>query len=59
MLNSSKSPWTTTKSTLLRPHRLFYDDAEYLEAKELFINEDGIPYGAVMYGLFLNHLIVI
>ena len=30
------------------------DDADYLEAKELFINEDGIPYGAVMYGLFLN-----
>ena len=30
------------------------DDAHYLEAKALFINEDGIPYGAVMYGLFLN-----
>ena len=30
------------------------DDEEYLEAKALFINEDGIPYGAVMYGLFLN-----
>merc|ERR1719356_2317891 len=30
------------------------DDEDYLEAKELFINEDGIPYGAVMYGLFLN-----
>ena len=30
------------------------DDAQYLEAKSLFINEDGIPYGAVMYGLFLN-----
>ena len=29
-------------------------DPEYIEAKELFINEDGIPYGAVMYGLFLN-----
>ena len=30
------------------------DDDDFLEAKELFINEDGIPYGAVMYGLFLN-----
>ena len=30
------------------------DDARYQKAKSLFINEDGIPYGAVMYGLFLN-----
>ena len=30
------------------------DDPLFVEAKELFINEDGIPYGAVMYGLFLN-----
>ena len=30
------------------------DDEDYQKAKELFINEDGIPYGAVMYGLFLN-----
>jgi hypothetical protein len=30
------------------------DDADYVEAKELFINEDGLPYGAVVYGLFLN-----
>ena len=30
------------------------DDAVYAEAKSLFINEDGLPYGAVMYGLFLN-----
>jgi len=30
------------------------DDADYIKAKELFINEDGLPYGAVMYGLFLN-----
>ena len=30
------------------------DDADYVEAKEVFINEDGLPYGAVMYGLFLN-----
>ena len=30
------------------------DDADYLMARDLFINEDGIPYGAVMYGLFLN-----
>ena len=30
------------------------DDEDYIAAKELFINEDGIPYGAVMYGLFLN-----
>ena len=30
------------------------DDEDYQTAKELFINEDGIPYGAVMYGLFLN-----
>ena len=30
------------------------DDPDYYEAKQLFINEDGIPYGAVMYGLFLN-----
>merc|ERR550525_1167333 len=33
-----------------------YDDSDeqWIAAKELFINEDGIPYGAVMYGLFLN-----
>ena len=30
------------------------DDPQYEVAKELFINDDGIPYGAVMYGLFLN-----
>ena len=30
------------------------DDEDYQRARELFINEDGIPYGAVMYGLFLN-----
>jgi len=30
------------------------DDPLYLEAAALFINDDGIPYGAVMYGLFLN-----
>merc|ERR550525_106468 len=29
-------------------------DPQYRKAKDLFINEDGIPYGAVMYGLFLN-----
>ena len=30
------------------------DDAEFIAAKELFIDEGGLPYGAVMYGLFLN-----
>merc|ERR1719495_3113018 len=30
------------------------DDARFVAAKSLFINEGGIPYGAVMYGLFLN-----
>merc|ERR1719361_1728224 len=30
------------------------DDPQYRIAKDLFINEDGIPYGAVMYGMFLN-----
>jgi len=30
------------------------DDEDWLAAKDLFINEDGLPYGAVMYGLFLN-----
>merc|ERR1719361_302446 len=30
------------------------DDDEWQAAKHLFVNEDGIPYGAVMYGLFLN-----
>merc|ERR1719242_2296283 len=30
------------------------NDEQWIAAKELFINEDGIPYGAVMYGLFLN-----
>merc|ERR1719361_3414005 len=30
------------------------DDADYQNAKQLFINEDGVSYGAVMYGLFLN-----
>lgn len=30
------------------------DDPQYKVAKELFINDDGIPYGAVMYGMFLN-----
>ena len=30
------------------------DDEDYLEAKNLFISDDGLPYGAVMYGLFLN-----
>merc|ERR1719295_1136598 len=29
-------------------------DPQYRIAKDLFINEDGIPYGAVMYGMFLN-----
>jgi len=29
-------------------------DERYQEAKALFINDDGLPYGAVMYGLFLN-----
>jgi len=30
------------------------DDEDYQTARALFINDDGIPYGAVMYGLFLN-----
>jgi len=30
------------------------DDEDYQAAKKLFINEDGMPYGAVVYGLFLN-----
>ena len=30
------------------------DDEDYQTAKKLFINEDGMPYGAVVYGLFLN-----
>merc|ERR1719242_1631775 len=30
------------------------EDPDYEEAKALFINEDGMPYGAVVYGLFLN-----
>ena len=30
------------------------DDTEWAAAKSLFVNEDGLPYGAVMYGLFLN-----
>ena len=30
------------------------NDEDYISAKDLFINEDGLPYGAVMYGLFLN-----
>jgi len=30
------------------------DDEDWATAKALFINEDGLPYGAVMYGLFLN-----
>merc|ERR1719295_1916016 len=30
------------------------DDEQYQTAHDLFINDDGIPYGAVMYGLFLN-----
>ena len=30
------------------------DDEDWIVAKALFINEDGLPYGAVMYGLFLN-----
>jgi len=29
-------------------------DPQYQVAKDLFINEDGLPYGAVMYGMFLN-----
>merc|ERR1719447_843036 len=29
-------------------------DPQYRSARDLFINEDGLPYGAVMYGLFLN-----
>ena len=29
-------------------------DPQYAVAKDLFINEDGLPYGAVMYGMFLN-----
>ena len=33
-----------------------YDDnnEKWMKAKKLFVNDDGIPYGAVMYGLFLN-----
>jgi len=30
------------------------DDEAWQSAKSLFVNEGGIPYGAVMYGLFLN-----
>eukprot|EP01084_Bolivina_argentea_P063750 116331_1 len=30
------------------------NDEDYIAAKSLFINSDGVPYGAVMYGLFLN-----
>ena len=30
------------------------DDKQYNIARELFVNGDGLPYGAVMYGLFLN-----
>jgi hypothetical protein len=30
------------------------DDDQWQAAKALFVNEDGIPYGAVMYGVFLN-----
>ena len=30
------------------------DDEDYIAAKALFINEHGLPYGAVLYGLFLN-----
>merc|ERR1719206_65648 len=35
-------------------HGYAEDDARFVEAKSLFINEDGLPYGATMYGLFLN-----
>ena len=30
------------------------DDEQYQIARDLFINEDGIPYGATIYGMFLN-----
>ena len=29
-------------------------DQDWIEAKKLFIREDGIPYGATMYGIMLN-----
>ena len=30
------------------------DDESWQEAKSLMVNPSGLPYGAVMYGLFLN-----
>ena len=30
------------------------DDEDWQAAKALFVNPSGLPYGAVMYGLFLN-----
>ena len=30
------------------------DDADWAAAEALFVNPSGLPYGAVMYGLFLN-----
>merc|ERR550525_1983419 len=30
------------------------DDEEWAQAKAVFVNPSGLPYGAVMYGLFLN-----
>ena len=29
--------------------------AQWKQAKDLFIKEDGIPYGSAMYGIFLNY----
>ena len=30
------------------------DDEDWISAKNLFVNPSGLPYGAVMYGLFMN-----
>ena len=35
-------------------HSYATDNDKVVEAKALFVNDDGPPYGAVMYGLFLN-----
>ena len=41
--------WTATE------HKAFdRDDADYVAAKELFVNADGVPFGGALYGLFLN-----
>jgi len=42
------------KSVMDVDHGYAEDDERFLEAKSLFINDDGLPYGAVLYGLFLN-----